>query len=245
MQARIVPARIWPLSRFVPAKLAEAADRHARYGDTSYNLEPNLKEGPGGLRDIQTLAWIAQRITGSRKPEDWVREGLLGARGMDQLAASRQVLQRLRFGLHLAAGRGEERLLFDYQPGLARRFGLRDEHHHNRAVEQMMQTYFRAALGVRRVYARVTERWQERSEPAPAVQSLPGGFQRHGRRLALPDDRRLDGGPAAIIGLFVCWQAHPDLVALTTVTSAALEKALADLRSRWPGRPPPAPPSWH
>lgn len=229
LQAAMAPDRLWPAAGFVQAKLAEAADRHARYGDTSYNLEPNLKEGPGGLRDIQTLAWIAQRTTGSADPAAWSGAGLVGVRGLQQLARSRTVLQRLRFGLHLAAGRAEERLLFDYQPGLAQRFGLRDEHHQNRAVEQMMQGYFRAALGVRRVYARVTERLQERAEAAVPAQPLPGGFQRRGRRLALGEGQFLQGDPAAIIGLFVCWQNQSDLVALTTATSAALEKALAEL----------------
>ncbi|MCK9488287.1 MAG: [protein-PII] uridylyltransferase [Xanthomonadales bacterium] len=229
LQAQMAPAQVWPVAQFVDAKLAEAAARHSRYGDTSYNLEPNLKEGPGGLRDIQTLAWVAQRITGSREPQAWTEAGLIGPRGLQQLARSQAALQKLRFGLHLAADRAEERLLFDYQPGLAQRFGLRDEHHQNRAVEQMMQDYFRAALGVRRVYARVTERLQERSAPAQPAQPLAGGFQRQGRRLALADGRSLAGDPAAIIGLFVCWQNHPDLVALTTATSAALEKALAEL----------------
>lgn len=230
----VSPDKVWPAREFVEAKLAEAAARHARFGDTSYNLEPNLKEGPGGLRDLQTIAWIARRTTGSSDPQQWSNAGVIGPRGYAQFQRSLEELQRLRFGLHTLAGRAEERLLFDYQPALAQLFGFQDLHRDNRAVEQMMQGFFRAALGVRRIYTRVAERWRERNGPAVETVALDEEFVRCGNRLSLADPQRLRDAPGTVIRLFACWQRHPDLTALTIVTGAALEQALVEHEQRGP-----------
>ncbi len=230
----VAPDKVWPAVAFVEAKLAEAAARHARFGDTSYNLEPNLKEGPGGLRDLQTIAWIARRVTGSADPGEWSKAGVIGPRGYAQFQRSLEELQRLRFGLHTLAGRAEERLLFDYQPALAQLFGFEDLHRENRAVEQMMQGFFRAALGVRRIYTRVAERWRERNGPAVETVALDDEFVRCGNRLSLADPQHLRRSPGAIIRLFACWQRNPELAALTIVTGAALEQALIEQEAEGP-----------
>lgn len=131
---------LWPPAAFYTAKRAEWNARHARYHDTAYNLEPNLKEGPGGLRDLHTLGWMAQRLYGVPRLGELLALGALGADEYDILDTRRRVLSRLRFGLHLVAERREERLLFDYQKQLAARMGFRDEHRDNLAVEQLMHT---------------------------------------------------------------------------------------------------------
>jgi [protein-PII] uridylyltransferase len=141
---------LWPPAEFYAAKRAEWVARHARYHDTAYNLEPNLKEGPGGLRDLHTLAWMAQRIYGVQKLSELLPLGALGPDEFDMLDTRRRTLSRLRYGLHLVAERREERLLFDYQKQLAARLGFHDEHRDNLAVEQLMQDYFRSAALVLR-----------------------------------------------------------------------------------------------
>jgi [protein-PII] uridylyltransferase len=224
----IAPGRVWPVDDYVQAKLAELAARHARYGDTSYNLEPNLKEGPGGLRDIQTAAWISRRITGSGDPAVWSEAGVVRVREWQQLAQAGDHLQRLRFALHLAAGRAEERVLFDHQPGLATTFGFRDLHRNDRAVEQLMQGYFRAALSVRRALARIAARWRERRDSAVTIEAIADGFNRSGQRLAIADPAAFSRDRSAAVRLFARWQQHPELTELTATTAAALDASLVD-----------------
>ncbi len=219
--------RIWPPQDYAQAKLDELAARHARYGDTSYNLEPNLKEGPGGLRDIQSIAWIARRATGSAEPSDWIQAGLVRGREWQQLEQARDTLCRLRMGLHLVAGRVEERLLFEHQPTLAQMLGFRDQHRENRAVEQMMQTYFRAALAVRRVLARFSARWHERPGTPETGRDIEPGIVAHGDRLSFVDPGILAGDASAALRLFACWQRHPEVRELGAATAAALDQAVA------------------
>ncbi|KAG1461032.1 hypothetical protein G6F57_014223 [Rhizopus arrhizus] len=118
---------LWPARAFFLAKLEELRNRHQRFGDTADNLEPDLKDGPGGLRDLNTLGWMALRAFGVRDLEALVGLGHLGADEAAALKRERAVLARLRFGLHLVARRPEERLRFDYQKTLAARLGFEDD----------------------------------------------------------------------------------------------------------------------
>src|SRR5690606_24665099 len=110
----IAPDRAWPARDFFVAKAQEQAQRHLRFGDTSDNLEPNLKDGPGGLRDLQTLGWMALRSFGARELDALVGLGHVGADEAAALEREQEALGRLRLGLHLVAGRHEERLRFDH-----------------------------------------------------------------------------------------------------------------------------------
>ena len=110
LRAAISPERVWPAGDFFRAKVQEQALRHARFGDTADNLEPNLKDGPGGLRDIQTLRWMAQRLLGSGNLESMLAFGQIGAVEFDTLERERKALSRLRFGLHLVAKRRDPRV---------------------------------------------------------------------------------------------------------------------------------------
>src|SRR5690606_32376145 len=135
LRAALSPGALWPPGAYFGAKRAEQEQRHARYNDTAYNLEPNIKEGPGGLRDLHTLLWMVKRIYDAATLAELKALGALGADELDTLERERKSLSRLRYGLHLVAGRREERLLFEYQTQLARRFGLEDRHRENLAVE--------------------------------------------------------------------------------------------------------------
>src|SRR5690606_34340437 len=105
LHAAIAPERAWPPREYFLAKRAEQRERHARYDDTADNLEPNLKEGPGGLRDVHTLNWMALRVLGARGLEPLVALGQFGADEFATLERQRRALSRLRWGLHLVAGR--------------------------------------------------------------------------------------------------------------------------------------------
>ncbi|WP_334130743.1 [protein-PII] uridylyltransferase [Silanimonas lenta] len=216
---------LWPAAAYFDAKRAEWAARHARYHDTAYNLEPNLKEGPGALRDLHTLGWLARRIYRVPGLEALVPLGLLGADEAATLRRDWRTLARLRFGLHLVAGRREERLRFDYQKPLAARLGYRDEASDNLAVEQMMQAFFRAAHTVQRISERVLQRFEE--QLAGRVERVPvaPGFERVNGYL-----RREAPGPVGstleAFALFATWAACPEAKGLHSETARALAEAL-------------------
>jgi [protein-PII] uridylyltransferase len=145
MQEVTGPDRIWNSREFFQAKHSEQLQRHHKYHDTAYKLEPNVKESPGGLRDIQVIAWVANRHFGTGPLEELVEHGFLTEEESSTLVEGRDFLWEVRFALHTLTGRGEDRLLFDYQRTLASQFGYRDDD--NRlAVEAFMKRYYQAIM---------------------------------------------------------------------------------------------------
>jgi len=217
---------LWPPAEFFAGKRDELRARHARYNDTAYNLEPNLKEGPGGLRDLHTLAWMAKRLFAVDSLAGLRPLDVLGEGEEDALRREYAALARLRFGLHTIAGRREERLLFEHQSALAKRFQLRDEHRENLAVEQLMQGYFRSAAIVLRLSERLLQRFEESLGGAQARVVIDEQFCLDGGYLRLRDDRLLRERPLAIIDLFVVWQGTDNVRGLHSSAARALGEAL-------------------
>jgi [protein-PII] uridylyltransferase len=133
--------------QFIEAKLAERAERHRRQGGQRYVLEPNIKEGKGGLRDLQTLYWIGKYLHRVPSSEGLVGAGLLTQEEYDSFARAEDFLWCVRCHLHLITGRATDQLTFDLQVDVAERMGYRDAGG-RRAVEQFMQDYFRHATRV-------------------------------------------------------------------------------------------------
>ncbi len=132
---------------FIEAKLAERAERHRKQGGQRYVLEPNVKEGKGGLRDLQTLYWIGKYLHGVNSAADLVGEGLFSPQEYAVFRRAEDFLLAVRCHLHLAAGRAMDQLTFDLQVEVAERMGYRDAGG-RRAVEHFMQDYFRHATRV-------------------------------------------------------------------------------------------------
>jgi [protein-PII] uridylyltransferase len=107
--------KVWSSQAFFEAKVAEQQARHHRYHDTAYNLEPNVKASPGGLRDIQTIGWVAKRHFGAETFDELVAHGFLTAGELRKLRTAQAFLWKVRFALHTLTGRREDRLLFDHQ----------------------------------------------------------------------------------------------------------------------------------
>ena len=126
---------MWSGKEFFAAKFEEQQQRHSRYHETAYNLEPNIKEGPGALRDIQMISWVAKRHYGASTLHGLVENGVISESEHRDLVGGQRFLWRVRFALHLLAGRAEDRLLFDYQRQIAERFGFKDRDN-SLAVEQ-------------------------------------------------------------------------------------------------------------
>lgn len=127
---------------FISAKMKERDSRHIRTGESRYMVEPNIKDGKGGLRDLQTLFWIAKYIYPNiEKPEDYINEGIFTKQQMSTFLESEEFLWTVRCHLHFLTGRPEERLTFDLQPEMARLMGYGDKGD-NPAVERFMKHFF-------------------------------------------------------------------------------------------------------
>jgi [protein-PII] uridylyltransferase len=219
---------LWPPADYLAAKRAEQIDRHARFNDTAYNLEPNLKEGPGGLRTLDLLRWLGRRVTRAVDFDAMVVQGVLDPTERAALDRSEATLRRYRYALHLAAGRAEERLLFDYQRTLAAELGYEDEHEKNLAVEQFMQGYYRAATVVERLGAQVTERFMELLDPpAGPPRAIDRDFVAVGSRLEPRSATLFERRPRATIEAFALLLDHPELRSLSAEAMRRLQRALA------------------
>jgi [protein-PII] uridylyltransferase len=218
---------LWPPAAYLAARLAERDARHARYDDTAYNLEPNLKDGPGGLRTLDSLRWIGRRLAHADDLSQMVAEGLIDPAEQAALEESEAVLRRYRYALHLEAGRPEERLLFDYQRALAERLGFQDEHEKNLGVEQFMQGYYRAASQVERLGVQLVERFEEMLEPAGAPVPVGSDFMRFGNRLAACDLELFMRRPAALVEIFIARLDQPGVIGFSAETMRRIHQATA------------------
>ena len=129
---------------FFEAKLKEQEQRHKRFNDSAYNLEPNIKESPGGLRDLQNILWITRGIGLGDNWNDLVKHELISRSELNQIRKHEQHLQMLRIRLHFMANRREDRLIFDLQNELASELGF-ENNKRARASEQLMHGYYKCA----------------------------------------------------------------------------------------------------
>ncbi|HEV2562609.1 MAG TPA: [protein-PII] uridylyltransferase [Rhizomicrobium sp.] len=160
---------------FVEAKLAERDERHMRQGESRYLVEPNIKEGKGGLRDLQTLYWIGKYLYHVEDAADLVKHNVFTHDEYKTFQKAEAFLWDVRCQLHYAAGRAEERLAFDQQPELARRLGFTGDNP-RRAVEEFMRTYFLVAKDVgdlTRIFCAALEEQNRKKRPSLA-NMLPG-----------------------------------------------------------------------
>ncbi|HSS69444.1 MAG TPA: [protein-PII] uridylyltransferase [Casimicrobiaceae bacterium] len=210
------------LRGFFEAKALEQQQRHLRHQDTAYNLEPNLKESPGGIRDLQTILWIA---SAAGLGETW---RALAAHGLMTVAEAREILRQerlledLRIRLHYLTGRREDRLVFDVQTALARELGLADTAT-RRASELLMQRYYRAAKSIRQLNVILLQNLHARLFPAEvSVAPIDEEFQTVDELLDLKDEETFARRPGAILDSFLTLQRHPELKGMSAPTLRAL-----------------------
>jgi len=225
LEEAVAVEQVWPAREFFAAKREELRQRHARFGDTADNLEPNIKEGPGGLRDIQTLRWMARRVFGTRDIESLIPLGHLGLDEYSALEREWRVLARLRYGLHLVARKREERLRFDYQKVLAARLQHVEDADNDR-VERMMQEFYRSAAIVLRIGERLLQRFEEQIEGDTEAVPLDAEFAMKRGYLVARDEFWPGGDMARVFWLFALWADHPDAKGLHSRTARALAESL-------------------
>ena len=210
----------WPSRRFFRAKTDEQGQRHGQYDHVDYDLEPNLKGAPGGLRDIQTILWITQRHSGSTDLAELVDFGFLTSLEARWLIDGRRFLWRVRFGLHLIAGRKEDRLLFDHQRDLARRLGYRDTDA-QLGVEQFMHDYYRHVLLLREVNDILLQHFDEailRAGERPKIERVNERFRIHNHYIEATDEGVFARRPASIMEMFVIMANRRDIAGVRAST---------------------------
>jgi len=211
---------------FVAAKLAERDERHRRIGDARYVLEPNVKDGKGGLRDLHTLHWIAKDMYGADDLSSLVEKGVLTRAEVARFEKARLFLLTLRCHLHSVAGRLEDRLTFDLQPEVGRRMGYTD-HAGTRGVERVMKHYFLNAKTVgdlTRIVCAALEAAHARPNPSSGFAWLGGeseGLSIDGGRVTVQGPQTLAEHPLTLLWLFRVAQTrrldiHPAALQLVT-----------------------------
>jgi [protein-PII] uridylyltransferase len=230
MRRALAPDRLWSSQDFFEAKVKEQTERHHRYFDTAYNLEPNVKSSPGGLRDIQTIGWVAKRHFGTDTLDELVAHGFLTREELRKLQAAQSFLWKIRFGLHVLTGRREDRLLFDYQIKLAKLFGYEDASF-TLAVEQLMQKYYRTVMDISLLNEMLLQLFREailtQSSPPVAVNAR---FQIRNDYLEVTHPEVFARNPSALLELFVLLQQHPEVrgVRAETIRLIGTHVALID-----------------
>jgi len=207
---------------FFDGKLAEQQARHARFDDSAYKLEPNLKDSPGGLRDLHTIHWLAQACGILGGWSGIARAGLLTHAEARRIAREERTLSALRIHLHLLAGRREDRLAFDYQTELAARLGLAATPH-RRPGERLMQGYYRAAKLIQRVNDILIQSLRVRLFPVTAPpQPIDADFQVRANLLEARAADLFERKPDALLRAFIVYAQHPALAGFEPTTLRAL-----------------------
>ncbi|MEN7342061.1 MAG: [protein-PII] uridylyltransferase [Pseudomonadota bacterium] len=227
MTDALTPDKIWPANTFFSAKLEEQKARHARYDDTGYNLEPNVKGSPGGLRDIQMVTWVAARHFGTNDLHSLVNVGFLTEGQYQRLVEGRQYLWKLRYGLHILTGRREDRLLFDHQKSLAELLGYEDARY-TLGVEQMMQRYYRTVMQLSRLNEMLLQLFEENllldSNAEPI--DIDTEFVAKNGYLKVRDESVFTRNPSALLTLFCHMQVVPNLKGVSAETIGAVRRSL-------------------
>ena len=211
---------------FFKAKRLEQEQRHTKFQDSPYSLEPNLKEAPGGLRDLQVILWIGRASGLGYSWPELARRGLITPQEARQAQRHHKLLQDLRVRLHYAADRREDRLLFDYQESLAGELGYASTEH-RRASEQLMQSYFRAAKAVTQLNTILLQNLGAEIFPVrnADAEAINGRFRRAGELLDARTHDLFEREPSAILESFLVMQQHSELKGMTASTLRALWRA--------------------
>ncbi len=221
--AALTRARI--VAEFVDAKIAERKRRHARHNDVALNLEPNIKESPGGLRDLQTVMWIARAANLGNDWDDLAKRGLITHEEAAFIARHRRVLVDLRIRLHYLAGRREDRLVFDHQHTLATELKLTASQHRSPA-EVLMQRYYLSAKVVWQMCEILIPALRECiSGKAPSLRRIDDEFELVGGNIAAHDVTLFERDTNAIFRAFRALQQVPEAEFFAPDTLRAIWRA--------------------
>jgi [protein-PII] uridylyltransferase len=226
-------------AEFVTAKLTERDERHVKMGDSRYVVEPNVKDGKGGLRDLHTLYWIGKYVHGVERPADLVGAGLLTAAEFRRFDRAERFFWSVRCHLHLLAGRAEERLSFEYQPRIASIMNYADRPGKS-AVERFMQFYFLNAKTVGDLtglfLAQLDEQLGKKGFrfALPTIRRKPkrlGGFVLDRGRISIPSDDFFRADPVRLLEVFALaareqLEIHPTAMRAATRDAVLIDRVI-------------------
>lgn len=204
--------QLWSQRDFYEVKIKEAKARYLRHNATEYNLEPNIKTAPGGLRDIHIIGWVTKRYFRVGKLYDLVQQDFLTEKEFDELSFAESFLWQIRHYLHELTGRNENKLLFDYQRDIAQRMGYESQpdDQPNAAVERFMRDYYRCAMQISTLSEMLINHYYETIiEPElpeneqPSKRPLNSHFNRIGDQIAIAHHRVFAQHPEAILEMFL------------------------------------------
>ncbi|MCL6416387.1 [protein-PII] uridylyltransferase [Aestuariirhabdus sp. Z084] len=220
MLKKVSSNKMWPSKLFLKEKFEEQRARHRKFNDTEYNLEPNVKNSPGGLRDTQMIMWVTRRHYGAQSAHDLVRLNFLTESEYQILAEGQAFLWRVRWGLHMLTGREEDRLLFDHQKHLAELFGHQDSSN-SLAVEQFMQRYYQVVLGLAELNDLLLQHLDEvilSVDDDDKVITLNDRFQVRKNYIEVVNDDVFVKAPFALIEIFVLMTQNPFILGVRAST---------------------------
>ncbi len=228
MLQRTGPDNIWPSGDFFEAKLAEQHARYIKHHDSAFKLEPDVKEGPGGLRDLQMIAWIKNRHYRTRTLHELVANGCLTEDEFQELCTAQIFLSEVRFALQILTDRGENRLLFDHQRVLATQFGFKDSGESS-AVEQFMQKYYRTVMGLERLNEMLLQLFREiiyREHERCDIVPINSRFQSLCDYIEVTDEKVFERHPIALLEIFSIQQQIPRLKGIRASTIRLIRQNL-------------------
>ena len=228
----------WPAKQFFTAKIREQQERHAKFYGVQYRLEPNVKDGPGGLRDIQMIAWIAKRHFDTANLKSLLSHGFLTNNEYTTLKEGQHFLWRIRFALHLIHGRCEDRLLFDSQVRIADQFGYHDKPG-VLGVEQLMQDYYRTIKELSLLNDMILQLIEESIFETAKLKPYPINdiFEERGGFLRTRDLDIFSKRPSTILELFLILARHPNLKGVSAETIRHLRSNLEYINSAFRNHP--------
>ncbi|SFO98158.1 [protein-PII] uridylyltransferase [Ralstonia sp. NFACC01] len=219
---------------FFQSKLLEMRQRHAKYQDTPYSLEPNCKESPGGLRDLQVILWMTRAAGFGSSWNELLANGLLTRREAQELASNERLLKTVRARLHLLAGRRQDVLVFDLQTQLAESFGYRPTTA-KRASEQLMRRYYWVAKAVTQLNTVVLQNIEAKLFPSELgiTRKINDRFVERQGMLEIADADLYQREPTAILETFLLYEQTRGIKGLAASTMRALYNARTLMDAKW------------
>lgn len=230
LKRRLNQPDYWPTQQFFYAKLAEQKNRYLKHNQTEYNLEPDIKLAPGGLRDIHMIHWIARRHFNATTFEALTQTEFLTQDEIDELQRCQSFLWRLRFGLHKLTDRDDNRLLFDHQKSVAERLGYQGTSG-QQAVEQMMKDYYRCALTIATLNETVLQHFEDDilNHPSKPTYPLNARYQVREGLLEVKNAQLFYQHPDALLDIFLTLANNGHLQGIRAKTLRYIRQASHDL----------------
>ena len=219
--------KIWPSRKFFEKKLFEQKQRHEKFNDTACRLEPNIKESPGGLRDIQMIGWVAKRHFDNINLKNLVKHKFITSNEYETLRKGRNLLWGVRFALHMLTERREDRLLFENQKNIADLFGFKGKD--NKGIEDFMKMYFKTIREISRLNEILLQNLREEiifKKQREKIVKINSRFRKRNNLIEVNNKNIFEKHPYALFEIFLLIQQDPSIISIKASTIRLIRKYL-------------------